>query len=80
MKWRSRLRIAVAASIHFLWLSTMSDGSGWSAKTRPGCSRLLSKAEGLSLDLGRSEVHMVKVRRADMAELLEEIVMSMPQR
>src|SRR5262249_32930640 len=74
MKWRSRSKTAAALSIYFLWHSTMPDASAWFARTRPGCSRLPSKAERLSPDLGRKE------RRTEMAELPKELVVSMPQR
>src|SRR6516165_1942606 len=58
----------------------MPDANAWSARTRPGCSRLLSKAERLSPDLGRREFLMIKVRRTEMTELLQEVMVSMPQR
>src|SRR5262249_4569683 len=80
MKWRSRSKTAAALSIYFLWHSTMPDASAWFARTRPGCSHLPSKAERLSPDLGHREVLIVTVRRTEMAELLKELVVSMPQR
>ena len=57
-----------------------ASASAWFARTRPGCSRLPLEAERLSPDLGRREVLMVTVRRTEMAELLKELVVSMPQR
>src|SRR5262249_2515838 len=80
MKWRSRLRTAAAPSICFLGHSTMPDANAWFASMRPGCSRLPSKAEGFSPDLGRREFLVIKVRRTEMAELLKELVVSTPQR